>query len=168
MAEYAGCRACKLYATLSHLEDFETRDCAGNSVFVGSSQRKRPDSGHRSLDSQWSAKRECGRRASSHPGSCKSYSAKWGDIADGSKCLISIIYVVLHGIAAKYNDPVSEVRPLDRKLHAVCFILARLALVCWMIDLVATCVMVARPDAGQARNARRTQIAELVASIIGL
>lgn len=82
---------------------------------------------------------------------------------------MSIIYVLIHGVAAKYNDPVGLIRPPELKLHAACFILARLALVFWMVAFITACVVVSKPNACMSGTlACRLQIANVVASIVGL
>lgn len=82
--------------------------------------------------------------------------------------LLSIIYVLIHGVAAKHNEPVGLVRPPRSRLHAACFILARLALVFWMVVFFTACAVVAKP--GACLTGSRTcklQIADVVASIVG-
>ncbi|PVH76528.1 hypothetical protein DL98DRAFT_574314 [Cadophora sp. DSE1049] len=82
--------------------------------------------------------------------------------------LMSIIYVLVHGVAAKYNDPVGMVRPPELKLHAACFILARLALVFWMVVFFTACAVVSKAKACMSGSqACKLQIADIVASIVG-
>ena len=72
-------------------------------------------------------------------------------------------------MAAKHNEPVGLVRPPRSRLHAACFILARLALVFWMVVFFTACAVVAKP--GACLTGSRTcklQIADVVASIVGL
>lgn len=82
---------------------------------------------------------------------------------------MSILYILVHGVAAKYNDPVGMVRPPELKLHATCFILARLALVFWMVSFIAACAVLGRPKAClSGTQACKLQVADVVASIVGL
>ncbi|KAH7324038.1 hypothetical protein BKA65DRAFT_598540 [Rhexocercosporidium sp. MPI-PUGE-AT-0058] len=81
---------------------------------------------------------------------------------------LSVVYVLIHGFAAKYNDPVGMIRPPELKLHAACFILARLALVFWMVAFITASAVVAKPKAcTPGTMACKLQIADVVASIIG-
>ncbi|KAE8447849.1 hypothetical protein EG329_010078 [Mollisiaceae sp. DMI_Dod_QoI] len=81
--------------------------------------------------------------------------------------LMSIAYVILHSIAAKYNDPVGVTRPPELRLHAACFIVARLALVAWFSAFIAACVVISRPDVcSSGSRTCQTQIADVVASVL--
>ncbi|KAF4612828.1 hypothetical protein G7Y89_g15545 [Cudoniella acicularis] len=57
----------------------------------------------------------------------------------------SISYISLHIVASKHNDPVGIVRPPVLRLHAACFIIARLALVVWIMAMIASIVALSRP-----------------------
>ncbi|KAL2062895.1 hypothetical protein VTL71DRAFT_5967 [Oculimacula yallundae] len=82
--------------------------------------------------------------------------------------LLSIIYVLVHGFAAKYNDPVGMIRPPELKLHATCFILARLVLIFWFVEFVTACAVVSKPDnCLSGRKACSLQIADVISSIVG-
>ncbi|CZT50791.1 uncharacterized protein RSE6_11843 [Rhynchosporium secalis] len=81
---------------------------------------------------------------------------------------LSTTYVLIYGLAAWYNDPVGIIRPPELKLHATCFILARLALVFWFVSFVAACAMAGKPNVClSGTRACSLQIADVVASIIG-
>ncbi|KAI9047300.1 hypothetical protein LZ554_008748 [Drepanopeziza brunnea f. sp. 'monogermtubi'] len=81
---------------------------------------------------------------------------------------ISVVYLAFHGLAARYNDPVGVSRPPERKLHATCFIVARLGLVFWIASFIASLVVVATPNACLAgSNACKLQIADVIASVLG-
>lgn len=56
------------------------------------------------------------------------------------KSLFSFSYIILHGIAAYYNEPVGVIRPPEVRLHAACFIIARLVLLLWIIAMIASSV----------------------------
>lgn len=82
---------------------------------------------------------------------------------------MSIAYVVLHSIAAKNNDPVGVTRPPELKLHAACFIVARLALVAWFMAFVAACVVISKPNACLVdRVVCQTRIVDVVVSLLAL
>ncbi|PQE24194.1 s-adenosylmethionine decarboxylase proenzyme protein [Rutstroemia sp. NJR-2017a BVV2] len=58
----------------------------------------------------------------------------------------SVLYLLLHLIAAIKNTPVGIVRPPESRLHAYCFIVARVALVCWLASIIASSVVVSKPN----------------------
>ncbi|RDL40948.1 uncharacterized protein BP5553_00927 [Venustampulla echinocandica] len=60
--------------------------------------------------------------------------------------ILSMSYVVFHIFAMMDNDPVGIVRPPVLRLHAACFIVARLALVMWIIAMIASIVEVSRQN----------------------
>lgn len=66
--------------------------------------------------------------------------------------MFSISYGIVHGVGAKYNEPVGVVRPPVLKLHAACFILARIALVLWILAMISSCVAVSRPTVCKIGN----------------
>ncbi|KAK0130255.1 hypothetical protein ONS96_000778 [Cadophora gregata f. sp. sojae] len=82
--------------------------------------------------------------------------------------LVSIIYIIVHGVAAKSNDQVGAVRPPQLKLHAACFILARLALVSWVVAFFTACAVASKSTACTSGTHKcKLQIADIVASIVG-
>jgi len=82
---------------------------------------------------------------------------------------MSIIYIIFHGVAAKYNDPVGVVRPPEMKLQAACFILARLAMICWLIAIIVACVVVSKPKmCMRGTQTCKLQVAEIVAFVLAL
>ncbi|KAH8649631.1 hypothetical protein BGZ60DRAFT_550991 [Tricladium varicosporioides] len=66
--------------------------------------------------------------------------------------VFSISYGIVHGVCAKYNDPVGVVRPPVLKSHAACFILARIVLVLWILAMILSCVAVSRPTVCKIGN----------------
>jgi hypothetical protein len=85
------------------------------------------------------------------------------------KALLSILYLIFHAIAAKYNEPVGAVRPPELRLHAACFILARIALLLWFSTFVAASVILSRPKVCMTGTRDcHLQIADVVASIMAL
>ncbi|PQE33757.1 S-adenosylmethionine decarboxylase proenzyme protein [Rutstroemia sp. NJR-2017a WRK4] len=58
----------------------------------------------------------------------------------------SVLYLLLHLIAAIKNTPVGIVRPPESRLHAYCFIVARVTLVCWLASVIASSVVVSKPN----------------------
>jgi hypothetical protein len=56
------------------------------------------------------------------------------------------VYVLLHSLAAIRNHPVGPTRPPESKLHASCFIVAKIALVLWIVAIAPSCILVSRPD----------------------
>ncbi|CZR56515.1 uncharacterized protein PAC_06404 [Phialocephala subalpina] len=81
--------------------------------------------------------------------------------------IMSIGYVTLHGVAAKYNEPVGVTRPPELRLHAACFILARLSLVGWLMEFIAACVVVSKPSACLSGSSTcHIMLADVVASLV--
>ena len=68
--------------------------------------------------------------------------------------------MLLHFVAACHNEPVGIVRPPELRLHAACFIVARLGLVLWIIAMIASSVVASRPNV--CRNGGRDCKASLV------
>lgn len=82
---------------------------------------------------------------------------------------MSIGYVALHAMAAKYNEPVGVTRPPELKLHAACFILARLVLIAWFGAFIAACVVVSKPGAClRGSSTCQIQLVDVVASLLAL
>jgi len=82
---------------------------------------------------------------------------------------LSIIYIFFHAIAAKYNEAVGVVRPPELRLHAACFILARVVLVLWLVAFIAGCVVLSKPQF--CYNGNRDchfEIVDIVASILAV
>lgn len=52
-----------------------------------------------------------------------------------------MLYTILHGVAARKNDAVGLVRPPVIKIHGMCFIVAKVALVIWIAALICECVL---------------------------
>jgi hypothetical protein len=78
---------------------------------------------------------------------------------------MSFIYVILHAIAAVYNEPVGVVRPPELTIHAACFVVAKLALVFWIITFIAACTVVSRPTScPRGPQSCKLQVADVVAS----
>jgi hypothetical protein len=72
-------------------------------------------------------------------------------------------------MAARYNEPVGVVRPPELKLHAACFILARMLLVFWFSTFIATSVVLSKPNVCMRGTSDcQLQIADIVCSIIAL
>jgi hypothetical protein len=85
------------------------------------------------------------------------------------KSFLSILYLALHAVAAKYNEPVGVVRPPELKLHAACFILARMLLVFWFSTFVAALVTLSKPHACMTGSRDcRLHVADVVSSILAL
>ena len=86
-----------------------------------------------------------------------------------SQSFLSITYLIFHTTAAIHNEPVGVVRPPELKLHAACFIVARLALICWFATFIAASVTLSKPKVcvEGTRNCR-LQVADVVASIVAL
>ncbi|TVY18765.1 hypothetical protein LARI1_G002918 [Lachnellula arida] len=59
---------------------------------------------------------------------------------------LGISYVLLHFIAACRNEPVGIVRPPELRLHAACFIFARLGLAVWIIVMIFSSAVASRPS----------------------
>ncbi|KAH8592824.1 hypothetical protein B0O99DRAFT_689374 [Bisporella sp. PMI_857] len=79
--------------------------------------------------------------------------------------LISIIYIAFHIRAADSNEPVGTVRPPVIRVHAMCFIVARVALLFWLITIVLSCIVVAKPSLCLVgSNTCKLQIGGLVAA----
>jgi hypothetical protein len=90
-------------------------------------------------------------------------------MTDSLKSLLSIFYLIFHAIAAKNNEPVGVVRPPKLKLHAACFILARIVLVFWFSTFVAALVILSRPKICMVGTLYcHMHIADVVASIVAL
>jgi hypothetical protein len=84
--------------------------------------------------------------------------------------MISYAYLILHGVAAKYNDPVGIVRPPELRLHAACFVIARIGLVMWFVAFISAVTVIAKPEvcASESGLDCSMQLADVVASISAL
>ena len=54
--------------------------------------------------------------------------------------------MLLHFLAACRNEPVGILRPPELRLHAACFIIAKLGLGLWIMAMIASSVAASRPD----------------------
>jgi hypothetical protein len=77
--------------------------------------------------------------------------------------------VLLHILAACYNEPVGIVRPPELRLHAACFIAARLGLALWIMAMIASSVVASRPDVCRIGGRDyKSQMIEVVMSSLAL
>jgi len=60
------------------------------------------------------------------------------------KGICSLAYIIFHLIAAGSNEAIGLVRPPVRRLHATCFLVARLCLLLWILALVLDCVFIVK------------------------
>lgn len=56
----------------------------------------------------------------------------------------SIVYLLLHILAMFHNEPVGTIRPPVVRVHGYCFVVARIALVLWMIAITISSVALSR------------------------
>lgn len=90
-------------------------------------------------------------------------------IANESKSFLSMTYLIFHAFAATYNEPVGVVRPPELKLHAACFILARMLLVFWFSTFIAAMVTLSKPNiCMKGSRDCQLQVADVVSSIVAL
>jgi hypothetical protein len=74
-----------------------------------------------------------------------------------------------HAFAATYNEPVGVVRPPELKLHAACFILARMLVVFWFSTFIAAMVTLSKPNiCMKGSRDCQLQVADVVSSIVAL
>lgn len=80
-----------------------------------------------------------------------------------------MFYILLHAVAAYHNEPIGEARPPEKKTHACCVIIARLALVSWLVAIIASAVVVGKPlICVKGSKDCRLQVLDLVASNLAL
>jgi len=85
------------------------------------------------------------------------------------QAVLSILYLTFHAIAAKYNEPVGVVRPPELRLHAACFILARIVIIFWFSTFIAASVMLSKAKAcTTGTRGCHLRIADVVASMVAL
>jgi cadmium resistance protein CadD (predicted permease) len=82
------------------------------------------------------------------------------------KGVCSMVYVALHLTAAASNEAIGLVRPPVRRLHAICFLVARLGLLLWILALVLGSIFFVKMP--PASNFRALQLVAIVASGLGL
>ncbi|CAG8956375.1 hypothetical protein HYFRA_00003757 [Hymenoscyphus fraxineus] len=71
-----------------------------------------------------------------------SVGAAQASILAASSC--SILYLLLHLFAMFQNEPVGVVRPPVVRVHGYCFVIARIALVMWMVAITISSVALSR------------------------
>ncbi|PMD21661.1 hypothetical protein NA56DRAFT_658739 [Hyaloscypha hepaticicola] len=82
---------------------------------------------------------------------------------------LSITYLIFHAFAATYNEPVGVVRPPELKLHAACFILARMLLPFWFSTFIAAMITLSKPNlCMKGSRDCHLQVADVVSSIMAL
>lgn len=83
--------------------------------------------------------------------------------------MTSFTYIILHGVAAKQNDPVGVVRPPELRLHAACFVVARIGLVMWFVAFISAVTVVSKPDVCASESGDcKMQLADVATSILAL
>lgn len=89
--------------------------------------------------------------------------------ANAKQSGLSFVYILLHAIAACSNDPVGETRPPECKIHACCFIVAKISLMLWIIAIIVCAVVVGKPGLCE-RDVKdcRLHVLELVTSNLAL
>lgn len=82
---------------------------------------------------------------------------------------LSVVYIMLHFVAALKNEPIGSVRPPEIRIHGYCFIAARLALVAWTVALIVSSVVASNPTVC-LRGSRdcKLQILDVVSSSLAL
>ncbi|TVY33184.1 hypothetical protein LOCC1_G007934 [Lachnellula occidentalis] len=80
---------------------------------------------------------------------------------------LGISYVLFHFLAAYRNEPVGIVRPPKLRLHAACFIFARIGLVLWIITMIVSSVVASRPNicGNGGRDCRTILVGVVVSSL---
>lgn len=82
---------------------------------------------------------------------------------------ISIVYIVLHFVAALGNELIGIMRPPEIQIHGYCFIPARLGLVAWMVTLIVSAIVASKPTIYLTRSREcKLQILDLVCSSLAL
>ena len=82
---------------------------------------------------------------------------------------VSFLYILLHFLAALSNEAVGVVRPPEIRLHAFCFIVARLAFVAWMIAVIASSITVSNASTClKGSRDCKLQVLDVVASTVAL
>lgn len=85
------------------------------------------------------------------------------------KALLSLFYLSCHSIAIISNEPVGVVRPPVLRIHAICFIAIRLALLAWLISMITSAVVASKTNVCQTGGREcRFQIVNTAASAIAL
>ncbi|RDW88313.1 hypothetical protein BP6252_00345 [Coleophoma cylindrospora] len=80
----------------------------------------------------------------------------------------SVFYILLHGAAAYRNHPIGPSRPPVNKVHALCFIFARLGLLAWVVAIIANAAVVSKPNICQGGGKLcRLQVIDLTISSFG-
>lgn len=72
-------------------------------------------------------------------------------------------------MAAVDNEPVGVIRPPVLRIHATCFVVARLALLAWVITMIASTVVISKSSICRKGTRDCTlQILAVVASTLAL